>query len=112
MISPRSIPQIPPAPSHAKKDPTKSPTQEEMIRKEFEALGIDYTSEDVLKVNEKAGSASNLDPIQTFSPTPKATATPQVHGGNIQTQLVNTTGARLQSTTGTPQPPTWACMLG
>jgi len=76
MISPRSIPQIPPASSHAKKDPTKSPTQEEMIRKEFEALGIDYTSEDVLKVNEKAGSASNLDPIQTFSPTPKATATP------------------------------------
>lgn len=76
MISPRSIPQIPPAPSHTKKDPTKTPTQEDLIRKEFEALGIDYTSEDVLKVNKQAGSASNLDSIQTFSPTPAVTTTP------------------------------------
>merc|ERR1712179_376244 len=35
---------------------------------------------------------------------------PLVPGGNTLTLPVSTTGARLQSITGTPQHPTWACM--
>jgi len=52
----------PAAKSRAKKDPAKaSPLlQDDLIRKEFESLGIDYTSEDVLKVNEANSKHEDL----------------------------------------------------
>jgi len=69
-VSPRQIPppeapprHIPPtSPSRAKKDPTTDPqiAQDEMIRKEFELLGIEYTPENV----QIPASNTNVSPLE------------------------------------------------